>query len=374
MTVTPSPMDLASLQAVKNWLNITSSTSDPNLQACLTAASIFFLRMSGRGPRNWQNTLQSPFNESVPYTEVYDGITGEKLFLRNFPINSVSSLMIGGTVANPSSGVGLPGYVIDDQGRALVMRGGGSGASPQTFAYIGRFGNGYTAGAGAAYCFGAFNSGPQSVQVSYSAGFQSQRIVGDLQTIVKGWTASTNYAANTTVSDGTYLQLAQNSGTSGTLAPPWSPLVGNQTIDGTGSSQITWINTGMLAGPNTVTIQSEVAILNDNGVAYFSTGNPLVQTQSAPAQGQYFLISPGVYLFNPADAGQLVLMSYTLAGTPADIQLAVIQLVSLNYKRRDWIGLRSVAMKDVGSTSYTLQMDPSIKDVISLYTRTSFSS
>jgi hypothetical protein len=91
MNILPSPMDLASLSAVKSWLNITGTAQDQNLQACLTAASIYFLRATGRGPRNWQNVTQSPFNQSVPYSEVYDGISGVKLFLRNFPINSVSS-------------------------------------------------------------------------------------------------------------------------------------------------------------------------------------------------------------------------------------------------------------------------------------------
>lgn len=372
MAVTPSPMDLASLSAVKNWLNITSSTNDANLQACLTAASIFFLRMTGRGPRNWQNVTQTPFNQSVAYTEVYDGIIGDKLFLRNFPINSVASLSVGSMAIQPSAGVGLPGFVIDDQGRAIVMRNGGGGMSPQTFSYVGRFGNGYTAGSGtgAAYSFAPFGSGPQSIQVGYSAGFNSQEIIGDLQTIVAGWLPNTAYATNAIVSDGTYLQMAQNSGTSGALAPPWSPLISNHTTDNT----ITWINTGVLGGVNTVTITPEVVILQDDGVAYFSNGDPLTPVNTVPAAGQYYIVSQGLYLFNASDAGKEVLLSYTLAGTPADIILAVIQLVSLNYKRRDWIGLRSVAMKDVGSTSYTLQMDPAIKDVISLYTRTSFSS
>lgn len=374
MIVSPSPMDLASLRAVKNWLQIGSDANDANLQACLTAASIFFLRMTGRGPRNWQNVNMSPFNQSVPYAEVYDGISGDKLFLRNFPINAVTSVSVGSTVVQPSTGIGLPGYVIDDQGRAIAMRGGGSGMSPQTFGYVGRFGNGYTAGAGAQWAFNAWGAGPQSIAINYSAGFNSQEIVGDLQQVSSAWIANNDYATNAIVSDGIWLQQALNSGTSGATAPPWSAQSGGTTIDGSGATQITWINLGIALGPNLIKVNAEVAFLQDNGVSYFSSGNPLVPVNVAPAQGQYFVVSPGTYLFNVADTGLEMLLSYTLAGTPGDIVLAVIQLVSLNYKRRDWIGLRSVAMKDVGSTSYTLQMDPAIKDVISLYTRTSFSS
>lgn len=370
MVITPSPMDLASLSAVKSWLNITSNASDQNLQACLTAASIYFLRMTGRGPRDWQNVSQSPFNQSTPYVEVYDGISGDKLFLRNFPINSVTSLSIGATVVQPSSGVGLPGFVIDDQGRALAMRSGGGGMSPQTFAYVGRFGNGYTAGVGGQYAFAPFGTGPQSIQVSYNAGFNAQQVVGDLETVVKAWVANANVSTNDVISDGIWLQQAQTTGVSGATTPNWTALNGGLTTDNT----VTWLNLGIAAAPYTITLQSEVAILADNGVAYFSTGNPLVRVNTAPNQGQYYILTNGAYLFNTADAGQAMLMSYTLAGTPADIVLAVIQLVSLNYKRRDWIGQRSVAMKDVGSTSYTLAMDPGIKDVISLYTRSSYSS
>jgi hypothetical protein len=372
MTISSSPMDLASLSAVKNWLNITGTSADSNLQACLTAASIYFLRATGRGPRNWQNVTASPFNQSVPYQEVYDGQSGEKLFLRNFPINAVTLLQVGTVVVQPSQGPTQPGYVIDDQGRALAMRAGGGGASPQTFAYIATFGNGYTAGSGGGRFFRPFAAGPQSVLVNYSAGFNAVPIVNDLQTITVAWVANTAYTAGQMVSDGTYLQQATVSGTSANVAPPWASQNGQTTPDGTGN--LVWLNTGIAAAPYTVTIQAEVAVLSDQGVSFFIGGTALTQVLVAPAAGQYFLIAPGKYLFNAADMGKQVLVNYTLAGTPQDIVLAVIQLVSLNYKRRDWIGQRSVAMKDVGSTSYTLLMDPNIKDVISAYTRSSFSS
>jgi hypothetical protein len=374
MNIPPSPMDLASLSAVKNWLNISGTSQDQNLQACLTAASIFFLRQTGRGPRNWQNATQSPFNQSVAYQEVYDGQSGNKLFLRNFPINSVASLNVGTIAVQPSTGVGLPGYVIDDQGRAIAIRAGGGGATPQTFAYVATFGNGYTAGAGAQGWFRPFGAGPQSIAVSYSAGFNESAVTGDLETITEAWTATHAYTTGDIVSDGTFLQQATNSGTSGTLAPPWSAQNAGTTLDGTGATQITWINLGVAQAPYTISISAEVAVLADGGVTYFSSGIPLDKVLISPSAGQYFLVAPGQYLFNAADAGTEVLVDYTLAGTPQDIVLAVIQLVSLNYKRRDWIGQRSVAMKDVGSTSYTLLMDPMIREVISQYTRSSFSS
>jgi hypothetical protein len=365
-------MDLASLSAVKNWLNIGNTANDANLQACLTAASIFFLRQTGRGPRNWQNVIHSPFNESVAYNEVYDGQTGDKLFLRNFPINTVSLVQVGTVVIQPSQGPTLPGYVIDDQGRALAIRGGGGGASPQTFAYVATFGNGYTSGAGAGRFFRPWASGPQSILIDYMAGFNAVPIVNDLETITPAWIANTAYIAGQVLSDGTFLQQAASSGISGPVAPPWSSQNGQSTPDGTGG--LVWVNTGIAQAPYTVNIQAEVAVLSDQGISFFIGGGTLTRVFVAPAAGQYFLIAPGRYLFNAIDMGKQILANYTLAGTPQDIVLAVIQLVSLNYKRRDWIGLRSVAMKDVGSTSYTLQLDPAIREVIGIYTRSSFSS
>lgn len=373
MIIPPSPMDLTTVAACQSWGSFGGTTNN-NLQACLTAASIYFLRQTGRGPRNWQNTTQNPFNEPVPYSETYDGTSGNRLFLRNFPINSVSSLSVNNIAVPASQSTASPGYCIDDQGRSLAIRFGGGGASPDTFQYVGRFGNGYTSGYGGGRCMAAFGGGIQSVQVSYIAGFTTIPVDREINTILPAWQASTAYSTGAQISDGTFMQQCTKSGTSGVLAPPWSANKGQPTADGTGATATAWTNTGITQAPNTMQLTGDRAILDDDGVAYFSNGNPLIPVMTAPAVGQYFLIQQGLYLFNTADAGQEVMVSYEQAGTPADIVLAVIQLVSLNYKRRDWIGQRSVAMKDVGSTSYTLATDPGIVETIRNYTRMSLAS
>lgn len=370
MYIPPSPMDLCSLAGVKNWLGITNTVDDSNIQACITAASFFFLRQTGRGPRNWQNVNQSPFNQPVSYSEVYDGISGEKLWLRNFPINSLSALTVGGYNVPQSTAATVPGWKIDDQGRAVVIQNGGGGQSPQTFQFVSYYGNGYQAGAGAGQGYRPFAVGAQQISVSYIAGFTAVPAVNQLFTITASWTASTVYTTGAQVSDGTYLQQAQNSGTSGTVVPPWATLLDGQTPD----NNITWLNTGVLAAPYTVTIQNDVTTLSDQGVKYFIGGASLSQVFVAPAAGQYFLVAPGNYLFAAADMGAEVMISYTSAGTPSDIVLMMFQLVGLNYKRRNWIGIRSLAMKDVGSTVYTLDLDPTIKAVIEEYKRSALSS
>lgn len=367
MTISASPMDLGTLSGVKNWLGITGSDQDENLQACLTAASIEVLRMTGRGSRNWQTATVSPFNQSCPFNEVYDGVSGQKLFLNNFPINSVQQLSLSGRIVPESTGPQFPGFTIDGQGRSLVLSFGGA-LSPDTFQYISLYGNGYTSGAGAIRRPSPFGVGAQQIQVQYMAGFNASPIVDDLENITPAWAATTAYTTGDQVSDGTYIQQAGASGTSGALKPPFSQNAQGTTPDGDGD--LVWFNTGNQAAPNTIVIESTLAILSDQGVSYFSSGVPLTPVTIAPQVGQYFLVAPGVYLFNVADVGEPMLVSYTIAGTPGDLVLAVIQLVSLNYKRRNWIGTRSIAMKDVGSTSYTLLMDPEIRRVIEFYRRT----
>ena len=123
------------------------------------------------------------------------------------------------------------------------------------------------------------------------------------------------------------------------------------------------------ASPGPYTVATTYPWLADGGVKYFSTGNPLTAVQVAPQQGQYYL-DGSTYLFNSADAGQQLQISYTAAGTPADIELAVRRMVFLTYQRRGWEGLRSLAKPDSGQTTYSSwEVDPSVQEVISNYSR-----
>lgn len=374
MYISPSPLDMASLAGCLNWLQGSSVTVPPNhsnnanLQACITAASIFFLRRTGRGPRNWQLTSENPFNQPVDYTETYDGNLSQRLFLRNFPINSVASVAIGNYTVPQSTGGG-PGYITDDTGTCILIN--GSGYAYNSRGGTGGFGGSGYAGRGQARPFAA---PPQSIQVQYNAGFNAQVVEDDLETILNGWQADTAITAGDQISDGIWIQIAQNSGTTGATRPPFSAQAGACTPDGAGDTAVNWLNSGTPGVPYVITIQADTNVLSDQGVLYFSDGTALQRVTIQPAEGQYFLIAPGQYLFNSADGGKQVLLSYTLAGTPADIVLAIFQLVALNYQRRNWIGIRSQAMKDVGSTTYSMDMDKSIKDVITNYRRAAYNS
>lgn len=363
----PSPIDLATLQACKDWIGITNTAGDSNIQRCLTAFSLEFLRMTGRGPRNWQTATASPFNQPVVYSEVYDGNGSDHLFLRNFPITAIGSLTAYGSALQPQTSPGGSGYAIDNQGRSIVLVQNYVAFGPRFALYSG--GPGFPLSS----AYGGFPCGPQIIGVTYTAGFAVQSVANALYTVIPAWQAAHAYAAGVIISDGTFIEQAIASGTSGAVAPPWAGQQNGTTPDGTGN--LVWQNSGIQAAPYTVVVQSDTVVLTDGGVKYFSSGIPLTQVFTSPAAGQYYLVAPGSYLFNAADAGVQVQISYTAAGTPADIVQATLEAVSLNYKRRDWEGISSLSMKDVGQTTYTqFAMSKSVKDVVMTYKRASMAA
>ena len=365
----PSPIDLATLQACKDWIGTTNSSADSKIQRCLTAWSITFLRETGRGPKDWQNATSSPFNQPTPYSEIYNGNGNNQLFLRNFPINSVSSLKIFGSAipAQTPPGSGSTGYAIDGAGRSIVIVNSAIGSSGFSL-YSG--GPGFPRLSGG----GGFPNGTQNVAVDYIAGFQIQSIISALYTITEPWEAATAYAAGDIISDGVYLQQALSSGTSGALKPSFSSQANGTTPDGDQPGLI-WNNLGEQVAPLSIQLQSDTAILSDGGVQFFIGGTALTKVTGSPNAGEYNLLALGLYLFNATDAGKQVQISFTAAGTPADIVEATCEAVSLNYKRRDWVGVSSLSMKDVGQTTYTqFKMSDNVRGVVRNYTRSSWAS
>lgn len=68
------------------------------------------------------------------------------------------------------------------------------------------------------------------------------------------------------------------------------------------------------ASPYGVTVANAANFTGDLGVAYASSGLPLLPVASSPTQGQYS-VSAGTYLFSAADKGLAVLVSYGYSGT-----------------------------------------------------------
>lgn len=100
--------------------------------------------------------------------------------------------------------------------------------------------------------------------------------------------------------------------------------------------------------PTPAMVKTCQLLLEDGGVRYADTLEPLTYVKASPAEGQYTLVE-GVYVFNDADAGKEVLITYSYV--PADINEAVFMLVGEQFRYKDRIGLRSKALSGgVGET------------------------
>ena len=175
-------LDLTTVPIVKSWLGANgiaslSVTDDDNIQRFISEAGVDWLRMCGRGPMNGAIPAASPFNSFVQYqNELYDGNGNLQMFLRNFPVQSVQSLIVQGQQipqSKTTNGVQGPGFFVNSDGRSLIIVGGGYGVDNVYGVGTGYGGGAYTvfsvvAGLGAIWCF---IIGKANVQVSYTAGF-----------------------------------------------------------------------------------------------------------------------------------------------------------------------------------------------------------
>lgn len=64
------------------------------------------------------------------------------------------------------------------------------------------------------------------------------------------------------------------------------------------------------ASPFTYAAANAATFVDDDGVLYATSGIPLTKVSSAPAAGQYSVVS-GVYTFNSADSGKAIIVNYT---------------------------------------------------------------
>jgi hypothetical protein len=87
----------------------------------------------------------------------------------------------------------------------------------------------------------------------------------------------------------------------------------------------------------------------DMGVTNAATGLAMAATSQAPQQGQYS-VSGGLYLFNAADAGAAVLLSYGFV--PYDLAQATMEIAAERWTYRGRIGLRSQSLAGQETISY----------------------
>lgn len=135
-------MNLCTLDEVKSWLNIQPIT-DTSEDAILT-------QLIGWVSQNVRRYCSRDFDQQA-YTEVYNGVGSDKLFLKNSPIVSVASLVVNGAVIPASAAYNQAGFQFDSDMIYLI---GGGGVPPQSW-------NGSA----------AFSRGIRNISITYTAGF-----------------------------------------------------------------------------------------------------------------------------------------------------------------------------------------------------------
>lgn len=145
-----SPEDLTTLTAVKNWAEIKKDDEDADIADCITAFGHYMLNRTGR------DTL----NVVKEFTEEYDGHGTSRLFLRNFPITALTSVMVNGISVQISLGYNLPGVYVDGGRRkeSIGFRDSAGGIS-SSYMYP------------SVVAGGKFLRGQANIQVVYRAGY-----------------------------------------------------------------------------------------------------------------------------------------------------------------------------------------------------------
>lgn len=133
--------DLCAVSDVLSFIGQSSSTAaQSELQQCVSAASLYILRACA----------VDNFN-AASYTQTFNGNNSFRLFLRNYPVTGVTSLVVNGTSIAQSSAWNAAGYIFDDT--SLQLRPG-----TITFPNVQS---------------GIFPWGIGNVVVSYTAGYES---------------------------------------------------------------------------------------------------------------------------------------------------------------------------------------------------------
>lgn len=114
-------------------------------------------------------------------------------------------------------------------------------------------------------------------------------------------------------------------------------------------------------GPYTVTAANGANFVMDLGVYYSTSGLPLKQVPSSPAQGEYSVSAAGVYTFNASDADAGVLLNYLYESTSTGGTLTVSnQLMGATPK------FQLVATQLYDGKSFTVVLYSAVSDKLSM--------
>lgn len=134
------------------------SLVDVVLGNLITGASAYVLTRTGNVTDDGTVPAKNPFVEPVTYDEWYDGSGSNRLFLRHWPIRSITSLEINGKAQTASSSFTQSGYVIEDTKKSIAFRGASVNVGRTSWVTV----------SGKSFAYGI-----QNVHVVYSAGYSA---------------------------------------------------------------------------------------------------------------------------------------------------------------------------------------------------------
>lgn len=165
MGLGPNSIDLTTLANVKTRAEVTSTSDDPEIQSAITGFSTWLTNWTGR----------ATLNSTVTLSEIYNGNGNQRLALRSYPIQSVSSVNVSGMQVPVSSGYQNWGVFIDQSGKFLCLRSGQGGAS--VYPAVANYGWWQARGAP------TFVIGIGNVSVTYTAGYPAVNVTNEIDTI-----------------------------------------------------------------------------------------------------------------------------------------------------------------------------------------------
>ena len=141
--------NLVQLSDVKNWLNIELNNTDDDglLQILITGFSQYVINRTG---------IKS-FTQVNSYSEIYNGNGANRMFLKNYPIQTVSSVQVGAYNVLQSTGLLYPGWFIEQDQKSIAIRYAGGGYFMVPYSTFPQ----------------KFTRGTGNVQVNYTAGYTS---------------------------------------------------------------------------------------------------------------------------------------------------------------------------------------------------------
>lgn len=197
-------IDLTTVANIQAWLGSGASDAQ-SMQDCITAASAYWLWAVGMAPQNGDFPTVSPLVGPVSnINETYDGNGSSRMFLRIRPIQSVQSLSVNGIAIPASSGVTVPGFVVDGSGKSIAIRSGSGGPAPGQQLTVSF---GFLRNPRSGIWF--FSEGIQNVAVRYTAGYTTEPF--DIEMAVRQMVA-VNYKRRSWI-DQRSQAMAQGAGT-----------------------------------------------------------------------------------------------------------------------------------------------------------------